>query len=616
MEKAQTESSFSISSDEINVELSKEFLEELQTYAYHEWIDEDVINHIVVKEQHQKGVKEIISAQQYVLLPLWSTGSQDPQNTDDDVAFDVKENENDVHVSANGSDKTDNKKHDAKVNDVSAPVNVAEPNSNNSTNSFNTASPFVNVVSLNFKIARKSLFVDPSKHPNDLDMPELEDIVYLDDEEDVGVDADLSNLEINISISHILTTRVYKEEPKKVHQALKDPSLIKAMQEELLQFKMQKGHTQEEGINYDEVFALVARIEAIWLFLAYASFMGFMVYQMNVKSTFLYGTIEEEVYVFQPLVFKDPDYPDKVYKVVKALYGLHQDPRAWYKTLANYLLENSFQREKIDQTLFIKKQKEDILLVQVYVNDIIFGSTNKELCKAFDRLMKDKFQMSSMGELTFFLGLQTVVATSSTEAEWVVAASCFAQVLWIQNQLLDYGKKVVVSDDVIRRDLLLDDADGVECLPNKEIFKELARMGYEKPPLKVVELEQDKHTQALEILQLKKRVKKLEKKKKSKHSGFNRLRKVVAMDVEPLGRINQEDVNAVSKGVSAVEPNVFDDEEVTMTMAQILVKLKVEKAKLLDEQIAQRLHDKEIQKVTARDNQEKANLQRAIELQK
>nr|GFB91729.1 uncharacterized mitochondrial protein AtMg00810-like [Tanacetum cinerariifolium] len=127
---------------------------------------------------------------------------------------------------------------------------------------------------------------------------------------------------------------------------------------------------------------------------------------MDVKSAFMYGTIEEEVYVCQPPGFEDPDYPDKVYKVVKALYSLHQAPRACYETLANYLLENGFQRGKIDQTLFIKRQKCDILLVQIYVDDIIFGSTNKDLCKAFEKLMKDKFQMSLMGELTFFLGPQ------------------------------------------------------------------------------------------------------------------------------------------------------------------------------------------------------------------
>ncbi|GKA99993.1 putative ribonuclease H-like domain-containing protein [Tanacetum coccineum] len=127
---------------------------------------------------------------------------------------------------------------------------------------------------------------------------------------------------------------------------------------------------------------------------------------MDVKSVFLYETIEEEVYVTQLPGFKYLD---------------HQAPRAWYETLANYLLGNGFKRGKIDQTLFIKKQKGDILLVQVYVDDIIFGSTNKELCTAFEKLMKDKFQMSSMGELTFFLGLQkfnyTDVKSASTPVD-------------------------------------------------------------------------------------------------------------------------------------------------------------------------------------------------------
>nr|GEY69306.1 putative ribonuclease H-like domain-containing protein [Tanacetum cinerariifolium] len=208
-----------------------------------------------------------------------------------------------------------------------------------------------------------------------------------------------------------------QEEPKRIHQALKDPSWIEAMQEELLQFKMQKVWILvdlpygKRAIGTKWVYRnkkdeRVARIEAIRLFLAYASFMGFPVYQMNVKSTFLYGTIKEEVYICQPPGFEDPEHPGKVYKVVKALYGLHQAPRGWYETLATYLLENVFQRGTIDQTLFIKKQQKDILLVQIYVDDIIFGATNKALCQSFEKLMKDKFQMSSMGELTFFLGLQ------------------------------------------------------------------------------------------------------------------------------------------------------------------------------------------------------------------
>ncbi|GJT22231.1 putative ribonuclease H-like domain-containing protein [Tanacetum coccineum] len=121
-----------------------------------------------------------------------------------------------------------------------------------------------------------------------------------------------------------------------------------------------QGYTQEEGIDYDEVFAPVARIEAIRLFLAYASFKDFVVYQMDVKSAFLYGKIEEEVYVCQPPGFEDPKFPDRVYKVEKALYGLHKAPRAWYETLSTYLLDNGFQRGIIDKTLFIKKGKPQL----------------------------------------------------------------------------------------------------------------------------------------------------------------------------------------------------------------------------------------------------------------
>ncbi|GJW62977.1 putative ribonuclease H-like domain-containing protein [Tanacetum coccineum] len=244
----------------------------------------------------------------------------------------------------------------------------------------------------------------------------------------------------------LLACFLSQEEPKMISQALEDESWIEAMQEELLQFKLQKvwilvdlpfgkkaigtkwvfknkkdersivvknkarliaqGFRQEEGIDYDEAFAPDARIEAIRLFLAFASFMGFLVYQMDVKSAFLYGTIGEEVYVHQPPGFVDPAHLNKVYKVIKALYGLHQAPRAWYKRLSSFLLENGFRRGTIDKTLFIKKNKSDIMLVQVYVDDIIFGSTTQSMCTEFEDCMHKRFQMSSMGELTFFLGLQ------------------------------------------------------------------------------------------------------------------------------------------------------------------------------------------------------------------
>ncbi|GJS20339.1 putative ribonuclease H-like domain-containing protein [Tanacetum coccineum] len=235
-------------------------------------------------------------------------------------------------------------------------------------------------------------------------------------------------------------------EPTSIAKALEDPDWVAAMQEEMQQFINQKvwqlvplphgkhaigtkwilknkrdargivvrnkarlvaqGHRQEEGIDYDEVFAPVARIEAIRLFLAFASYMGFLVYQMDVKSAFLYGEIEEEVYVTQPKGFEDPYFPKHVYKVVKALYGLHQAPRAWYERLSAFLLQHNYRRGTIDKTLFIKKDSRDILLVQVYVDDIIFGSTNKTWCEEFEVLMQGEFEMSAMGEMSFFLGLQ------------------------------------------------------------------------------------------------------------------------------------------------------------------------------------------------------------------
>nr|GEY89030.1 hypothetical protein [Tanacetum cinerariifolium] len=411
--------------------------------------------------------------EQYMLFPVWSSGSLNPQHKDGDAAFDAKEHEVDTKkpesavnvslsrnrdLSAEFEDHSDNSSNE--VNAAGSIVPTVGQNSSNISNPFSAVGPSNTNAS---PTHGKFSFKDASQLPDNPDMLEMEDITY-SDHENVGVDADFNNLETSITVSPIPTTRTHKDhivspiigdrssttqtrkEPNRVHQALKDPSWIEAMHEELLQFKMQKvwilvdlphgkraigtkwvyrtkkdergivvrnkarlvaqGHTQEEGIDYEEVFAPVSRIEAIRSFLAYASFMGFMVYQKDVKSAFLYGTIEKEVYVCQPLGFEDPDHPDKVYKSIKALYGLHHAPRAWYETLANYLLENGFHRGKIDQTLFIKKQKGDILLLQIYVDDIIFGATNKDLCKSFEKLMKDKFQMSSIRELTFFLGLQ------------------------------------------------------------------------------------------------------------------------------------------------------------------------------------------------------------------
>nr|GEU56764.1 hypothetical protein [Tanacetum cinerariifolium] len=459
------------------------------------------------------------NVQQYVLFPLWSSGSKDPQNTDGDATFEVTEPEfevekpeSEVHVSPSNSAKT--KKHDDKtkreakgkspIESSTGFINLSEEfedfsdNSINELNATSTLVPAVGQISTNstnpFSAAGPSntanspthgkySYVDPSQYPDDPNMPALKDITYSDDDADVGAEADFTNLETTITVSPIPTTKVHKdhpvtqiigdlslatqirsmtrmvkdqggltqinnedfhtcmfacflsqEEPTWVHQAFKDPSWIEAMQEELLQLKMQKvwvlvdlpqgkraiGHTQEYGIDYEEVFAPVTRIEAIRLFLTYASFMGFMMYQIDVKSAFLYGTIEEEVYVCQPPGFEDPDYPDKVYKVVKALYGLHQAPRAC-------------------QDKYVAK-----ILRKFVLKDGKSASTPIDTEKP---LLKDP------------------------DGEDV--------------DVYTYRKKVIISEATVREALRLDDAESVDCLPNEEIFTELARIGYEKPSTKL-----------------------------------------------------------------------------------------------------------------------------------
>nr|GEX10400.1 putative zinc finger, CCHC-type [Tanacetum cinerariifolium] len=221
-----------------------------------------------------------------------------------------------------------------------------------------------------------------------------------------------------------------------------------------------KGYTQKEGVDYKETFSPVSRKDSLRIVIALVAHFDLELRQMDVKTTFLNGYLHEDVYMAQPQGFKSKGQEHLVCKLKKSIYGFKQTFRQWYLKFNKVMKKHNFIKN------------------QVYMDDIIFGSTNKELCKAFEKLMKDKFQMSSMGELTFFLGLQTVVATSSTKAEYVAATSCCAQVLWIQNQLLDYGGYNSTSSSI-------GDADGVDCLTNKEIFADLARMGYEKPSTKL-----------------------------------------------------------------------------------------------------------------------------------
>ncbi|GJU37374.1 retrovirus-related pol polyprotein from transposon TNT 1-94 [Tanacetum coccineum] len=167
-----------------------------------------------------------------------------------------------------------------------------------------------------------------------------------------------------------------------------------------------KGYRQEERIDFEESFAPVARVEAIRIFIVYVVHKNMAVYQMDVKIAFLNGILREEVYVCQPDGFVDQDNPNHVYKLKKALYGLKQAPHAWYDLLSSFLLSQKFSKGVVDPTLFTQKEGKDILLVQIYVDDIIFASTDLTLYETFSEIMCSKFNMSMMVKMSFFLGLQ------------------------------------------------------------------------------------------------------------------------------------------------------------------------------------------------------------------
>jgi hypothetical protein len=260
-------------------------------------------------------------------------------------------------------------------------------------------------------------------------------------------------------------------EPYTIEDALRDPDWVVAMQEELNNFMrnevwhlvprpnqnvvgtkwvfrnkqdehgvvtrnkarlVAKGYSQVEGLDFDETYAPVARLESIRLLLAYATYHGFKLFQMDMKSSFLNGTIKEEVYVEQPPGFEDSEYPNHVYKLSKALYGPKQAPRAWYEYLRDFLITNGFKVGKADPTLFTKTIAKDLFICQIYVDDIIFGSTNKSSCEEFSRIMIQKFKMSMMGELKYFLGFQIKQLQEGT---------FISQTKYIQDILKKFGMK-------------------------------------------------------------------------------------------------------------------------------------------------------------------------------
>ncbi|GKC66710.1 putative ribonuclease H-like domain-containing protein, partial [Tanacetum coccineum] len=550
-------------------------------------------------EDAGKARRETVPGKYYIMLPLWLADpllSQNSKSSPDAGFKPSGDNEKKV-TEEPGKEGGDPSNKNDNVNNTN---NINTASDGNSTNNVNTVSSTVNTAGIKVNAVSSNTSIELQNDPN---MPKLEDIVYSDDYEDVCAKADMNNLNTFMPVSPIPTTRIHKdhpveqiigdlnlapqtrrmtknleehEEPKKVIHALKDPIWIEAMQDDLLQFKLQKvwtlvdllnskrvigtkwvsrnkkdergiviknkarlvaqGYTQEEGIDYDEVFAPIARLEAIRLFLAYASCKDFVVYQMDVKSVFLYGKIEEEVYVCQPPGFEDPNFPDRVYKVEKKSLC----------TEFEKMMHKKFQMSSMGELTFFLglqvKQKEDRIFISQdkYVTEILkkFGFTDVKTAstpmETQKPLLKDKdgeevdvhLYRSMIGSLMYLtssrpdimfvvcacaryqvnpkvshlhavkrifrylkgqpkLGLwypkdspfdlvaytdsdyagasldrkstiggcqflrcrliswqckkQTVVANSTTEAEYVAASSCCGQVLWIQNQLLDYG---------------------------------------------------------------------------------------------------------------------------------------------------------------------------------
>ncbi|GJZ44336.1 putative ribonuclease H-like domain-containing protein [Tanacetum coccineum] len=334
--------------------------------------------------------KKTIPSHEYILLPLWTLDlpiSSSLKSSDDKVADDVEKKTTEDPAKEDDKDDVDLREFESShVN--TAGIKDADVNS---TNNIYTANPLVNLDGLSYFNANP---------PDDPKMPNLEDTVCPIATTRVHKDHPVEHI-IKDLHSAPQTRRMTKNseehvEPKKVIQALKDPSWIEAMQDELLQFKLQKVWTLvnlpygKRAIGTKWVYrnkkderGIIVRNKARLVAQGYTQEEGIDYDEMDVKSAFLYGKIKKEVYVCQPPGFEDPEFPDRIYKKMEI-------------------------REGIDKTLFIKNVKGDILPVQIYVDDIIYGSTKKELCTEFEKLMHKKFQMSSMGELTFFLGLQVM----------------------------------------------------------------------------------------------------------------------------------------------------------------------------------------------------------------
>ncbi|GJR91102.1 reverse transcriptase domain-containing protein [Tanacetum coccineum] len=375
-----------------------------------------------------KARMETVPGKDYILLPVWPADPLFSQSSKDspDVGFKPSGEEEKKNAEYLGNE-------DSEVPSTEeSRVNQEKDASVNSTNIINTVSLIVNAAGIEDNDVDENIVYGCA---DDLNMPELEDIVYSDDDEDVGVEADMNNMIALCLVNPIPTTRYTYRSPVE--------HIIRR-----LAFR----YTQEEGIDYDEVFAPVARIEAIRLFLAYALFKDFVVYQMDVKSAFLYGKIEKEVYVCQPPGFEDPNFSDIN---VKTASTPMETQKPLLKDADGEDVDEHLYRSMIGSLMYLTSSRPDIMFAvcacaRFQVNP---KSSHLHAMKRIFRYLKVTMQEQSLDRKSTiggcqFLGCrliswqckkQTVVANSTTEAEYIAASNCCGQVLWIQNQLLDYG---------------------------------------------------------------------------------------------------------------------------------------------------------------------------------
>ncbi|GKD54309.1 putative ribonuclease H-like domain-containing protein, partial [Tanacetum coccineum] len=473
-----------------------------------------------------KARVETIPSKDYILLPLSSQDLPFSSSSKDslDAGFkpsreeEKKDAEDLGNKSRNPTEGKDSEVpsteepriNQEKDNNISSTNNINTASDGNNTNNVNDVSSIVNAAGTEVNV------VDPKTSielPNDLNMPESEDIIYSDDDEDVGAEADMNNLDAFMPFSPIPTTRIHKDHL--VDQIIGD--LNSAPQTRRMTKNLKEHGTKWVYRNKKDERGILIKNKARLVAQGYIQEEGIDYDEMDVKSAFLYGKIEEEVYVCQPPGFEDPDFPDRVYKVEKALYGLHQAPRAWYETLSTYLLENRFQvnpkvshlhvvkrifrflkdRSKLSSGMSTQLEKgigvnvDDPKLMLLGINLLLLEKVNAAGHNLLLLVFADSHNIVvflakptesegleqivdflNVNPIKYALMVNPIIYTSCIEQFWATAKVKTVNGD-VQLQALVDGKKVIITETSVRRDLQMEDAKGIECLPNADILSNL-----------------------------------------------------------------------------------------------------------------------------------------------